>query len=879
MLEEDTGLSGVLTPAVAAPGLADRLKKFGINFSVNLSNPEDEYDSPSPFTILLSTFALCILIFLRLPEVLALVRRVGFETVLARFFFISITIIIFAIGWSRKRSSSSEDMPVSSSPRHKKKTFMYYVTGWRLPVFTLVLVFGVTRLLFDSSIFLWQVPTGISLKGKRFAITGANSGLGFELTRRLASLDAEVVMLCRSAARCQSAAESMNYPKVTMGPLLDISDLRSVEHAGKELRRKYGSFDALVLNAGFYPNPGDSIGERTAQDLEIAWGAMHVGHVLLETLIPSKRIVVVGSEAHHFGRFEDFVLSENIHSLQQDNCTKHNTSTRLPGFNCAYLRAKRANIMHAQALAAKYGNSRTVVAVTPGFVRTQIIPKNIPMIAQFYKIWMRSLVPGGLTLLRATIDDASVVNGKVVDCMTQVRDYHDICFIDGGCDLEQALTLHRFALRLANTLRAAPPPSKMLPKTEISNDTSVKLRILMIFLAIIILSLFAKYYKKVDKGETDSTMVQPPRLVEALNTLVHTKAFGPLFDALFWAWTLFVCGLVSPFALLYGLYRWLIVLAGICFGGSTIKGNKNLAVVITGCDSGFGYWLSLALSRLGFTVFAGLLSEHNSEWHTTIGDELIGDGAALPHFVHLDVTKQQHVNECVLQVKNWIAQNPEERRLLAVVNNAGRGGAGHAELLSDEALKADMEVNYVGVHRVCRAFLPLLRKSPGSRILIVASMAGKCPGFAMSAYAASKHAVVALAASFRFEQVHVPVCVLCPSFHRTPIFQSGITSFEKTWRSASPELQAAYGGEEAFQIQKEALAHLMHFMGWDPQRVVDSLIENVISRTPPPHEIPIGLDAKYPLQILRRLGPTGEKLLQKLYFSFLNNDESSLTYI
>jgi len=90
-------------------------------------------------------------------------------------------------------------------------------------------------------------------------------------------------------------------------------------------------------------------------------------------------------------------------------------------------------------------------------------------------------------------------------------------------------------------------------------------------------------------------------------------------------------------------------------------------------------------------------------------------------------------------------------RLKALVNNAGYGQVGPLELIRPEELRAQFETNVIGLHAMTRAFLPLLRREPGARILQVASMLGRLSVPLAGPYNASKHAVVALAETLRLE--------------------------------------------------------------------------------------------------------------------------------
>jgi NAD(P)-dependent dehydrogenase (short-subunit alcohol dehydrogenase family) len=83
-----------------------------------------------------------------------------------------------------------------------------------------------------------------------------------------------------------------------------------------------------------------------------------------------------------------------------------------------------------------------------------------------------------------------------------------------------------------------------------------------------------------------------------------------------------------------------------------------------------------------------------------------------------------------------------------LVNNAGVLSAGGALEVSEEDLRRDMEVNYFGLLRVTRAFVPALERNRGGilNLLSVVSLVS-LPGF--SGYNASKAAAWSLTQSLR----------------------------------------------------------------------------------------------------------------------------------
>lgn len=108
-------------------------------------------------------------------------------------------------------------------------------------------------------------------------------------------------------------------------------------------------------------------------------------------------------------------------------------------------------------------------------------------------------------------------------------------------------------------------------------------------------------------------------------------------------------------------------------------------------------------------------------------------------------------------------------RIDLVFNNAGVAVAGSIEDTPLGDWQWIVDINLMGVVRGCRVFVPLMRRQGHGRIINISSMAGLLSPPAMSAYCATKAAVVALSEVMQVE-LHgsgVGVCVVCPAFFRT----------------------------------------------------------------------------------------------------------------
>jgi NAD(P)-dependent dehydrogenase (short-subunit alcohol dehydrogenase family) len=142
------------------------------------------------------------------------------------------------------------------------------------------------------------------LSGRLAVVTGANSGLGFALARRLAMAGADVVMAIRNRAKGEAAIDAIRadlpHAKVTIKHL-DLSSLKSVAGLGEELVAEGRPVDVLINNAGVMTPPRR---EQTDDGFELQFGANHLGHFALTGhLLPllraasSARVVTVSSLA------------------------------------------------------------------------------------------------------------------------------------------------------------------------------------------------------------------------------------------------------------------------------------------------------------------------------------------------------------------------------------------------------------------------------------------------------------------------------------------------------------------------------------------------------------------------------------------------------
>lgn len=139
--------------------------------------------------------------------------------------------------------------------------------------------------------------------GKCYIVTGANTGLGFEVSRVLAERGARVLLACRDEAKAQTAISRIRTitPRADLDFLpFDQGDLDSIRTAAKKAVAE-PRIDALINNAGVMMTPL----MRTRQGFELQMGVNHLGCFALTSLLlpklaqtPGSRVVITSSLAH-----------------------------------------------------------------------------------------------------------------------------------------------------------------------------------------------------------------------------------------------------------------------------------------------------------------------------------------------------------------------------------------------------------------------------------------------------------------------------------------------------------------------------------------------------------------------------------------------------
>lgn len=227
---------------------------------------------------------------------------------------------------------------------------------------------------------LHQIP---SQEGRVVVVTGANSGLGYHISKALATKGARVIMACRNLQKGEEALKDFIATEPPVEPELrelDLADLASVSAFTSGLKTMH-RLDVLINNAGLMAIPL----QRTREGFEMQFGVNHLGHFALTAQLwpllkktEGARIINVSSSAHRIGR----IRFDDIH--WKESYSKWG----------AYGMSKLANLLFTSELAKRIpqaGLSVIAAAAHPGYASTELQTKAAVMEGSRGKAWFFNL--------------------------------------------------------------------------------------------------------------------------------------------------------------------------------------------------------------------------------------------------------------------------------------------------------------------------------------------------------------------------------------------------------------------------------------------------------------------------------------------------------
>lgn len=327
-------------------------------------------------------------------------------------------------------------------------------------------------------------------------------------------------------------------------------------------------------------------------------------------------------------------------------------------------------------------------------------------------------------------------------------------------------------------------------------------------------------------------MASPSR--QGVSTVPHLTVPAAVLLWLFmsrWAWVVYIATNVGMGVLtLCSGYLLLCCARRAFFNGTVVPIGKS--VLITGCDTGFGYLLATQLAGEGFFIYAGCFDENSD------GAKGLKKRTNL-HVLQMDVTKEEEIEQALQIVEDTL----DGKELWAVVANSGVSSVGYIEWQPMSRVRSVFDVNTFGALAVATAFLPLLKKAQG-RLVIVTSTFGSLTMPEFLAYCMSKHALSSLAEGLRRQYLNrgVHVCTVAPGAYRTAMadHEQMNAAFDRDLELLPARVRSNVDENSVARFKRTAEVLHNVFMNDDLQGAVDAIKMAVRERLPRAHYRPGG---------------------------------------
>jgi NAD(P)-dependent dehydrogenase (short-subunit alcohol dehydrogenase family) len=243
--------------------------------------------------------------------------------------------------------------------------------------------------------------------------------------------------------------------------------------------------------------------------------------------------------------------------------------------------------------------------------------------------------------------------------------------------------------------------------------------------------------------------------------------------------------------------------------------------LVTGCSSGLGHALASAAARAGDVVVASARRPEAVEDLARAHPERVSA-------VALDVCDPAQCEAAVAHAVERFGG------VDVLVNNAGSGLLGTVEEVSDEELRAQLDVLVVAAWRLTRLVLPLMRGQGSGHIVNVSSLAGRMGFPGLSAYGAGKYALEGMSQALAAE--------VAPFGIRVTVVEPGAFA-TRYGSSVTPAAHRIEAYEEVTRQMREGLRDMQDNPLFGRPEEFAAQVLRLVASEQAPIRVPIGQDA------------------------------------
>lgn len=258
---------------------------------------------------------------------------------------------------------------------------------------------------------------------------------------------------------------------------------------------------------------------------------------------------------------------------------------------------------------------------------------------------------------------------------------------------------------------------------------------------------------------------------------------------------------------------------------------KMKTVLITGAGGGIGKQTAIYFAKNNWNVIATSLHLDHTD-----------DIKNVPNIYcyEMDVTSTESITQAT---KTILEKHP---KIDTIINNAGIGYRSFVELSEDDKINTIVNVNWLGVVKICRAFIPIFRQQNYGQFINITSVAGLVNLPLGNFYHSTKQAVESFSECMAYELVDFNISVSTVQFGNAPTaFQTNVKKCGNTEIHSYNKLMDKISG----LLEKKSCKNADL-----PQQIVEKLFSIAENPNISFRRYTIGFDANLMRILRRRLG-------------------------